>query len=156
MTRGALGRLKAGTWPAASLVLLGVLVAGANAAPADALERIAVGRQLLEQGQLQPARTAFEAATLADPRSVDAHIRLAGVHIAMNDFVAAIGVYKQAIGLDPHNAKAFIGLGIAYLHSGDKSLTRAALQEALRIEPSRSAQLAPILAQLDETKKDLK
>lgn len=139
-----------------SLVVSCLLGTGATAAPAEAVERIAEGRQLLEKGQLPPARAAFEAATRADPRSVDAHLRLAGVHIAMNDFVAAIDVYKQAIGLDPHNAKAFIGLGIAYLHSGDKSLTRAALQEALRIEPGRSAQLAPILAQLDESLKSRK
>jgi Tfp pilus assembly protein PilF len=136
----------------ASLVALCVLGLSASATPVGAAEWIADGVRLLEQGRLEPAQKAFEAATRADPRSVDAYTKLAGVHIALNDFNAAIRVYQQAIGLDPNNAKAFIGLGIAYLHSGDKSLTRAALEEALRIDPGRREQLAPILAMLDEAK----
>jgi Flp pilus assembly protein TadD len=80
-------------------------------------------------------------------------MKLAGVYIAQNNFTAATRTYQQVIGLDPTNAKAFIGLGIAYLHSGDKALTRAALEEALRLEPQRKEQLTPILSQLDESAK---
>jgi Tfp pilus assembly protein PilF len=125
----------------------------ASAAPASASEWIADGTKLLEQGKLAPAQKAFEAATKADPRSVDAYMKLAGTQIAQNNFTAAIGIYQKTIGLDPNNAKAFIGLGIAYLHSGDKALTRAAFEEAMRIEPKRRAQLDPILTQLDENEK---
>ena len=114
-----------------------------------ATELIADGTRLLEQGKLEPAREALEAATKADPRSVEAYMKLGGVNIAQNNFSAAIAIYQHAIGLDPNNAKAFIGLGIAYLHSGDKSLTRAALDEAIRLEPGRRTQLAPIIAELN-------
>lgn len=130
--------------------LLCVLSINATAVASDsAAELIANGTRLLEQGKLEPAREAFEAATKAGPRSVEAHMKLAGVNITQNNFSAAIAIYRQAIGLDPNNAKAFIGLGIAYLHSGNKSLTRAALEEAMRIEPGRKTQLAAIIATLN-------
>lgn len=135
-------------------LLLGVVSASAWAArPSGSAELVASGTKLLEQGKLAPAQKAYEAAIKADPRSVDAHMKLAGVQIAQNNFTAAIMTYKETIGLDPTNAKAFIGLGIAYLHGGDKELTRAALAEALRLEPQRKSQLAPILAMLDEAEK---
>ena len=131
-------------------VLLCVLSLNATAVASNsAVELIADGTRLLEQGKLEPARTAFEAAAKADPRSVAAYMKLGGVNIAQNNFSAAIAIYKHAIGLDPNNAKAFIGLGIAYLHSGDKSLTRAALEEAIRLEPARNTLLAPIIAKLN-------
>ena len=133
-------------------VLLCVLSLNATAVASNsAVGLIADGTRLLEQGKLEPARAAFEAAAKADPRSVAAYVKLAGVNIAQNNFSAAIAIYKQAIGLDPNNAKAFIGLGIAYLHSGDKSLTRAALEEAMRLEPGRKTQLAPIIAGLSSS-----
>lgn len=130
--------------------LLCVLNLNVTAVASDgATELIAAGTRLLEQGKLEPAREALEAATKADPYSVAAYMKLGGVNIAQNNFSAAISAYKHAIGLDPNNAKAFIGLGIAYLHSGNKSLTRAALEEAMRLEPGRKTQLAPIIARLN-------
>ena len=132
------------------ITLLCVLSLNTTAVASNsAAELIADGTRLLEQGKLEPARAAFEAAAKADPRSVAAYMKLGGVNIAQNNFSAAIAIYKQAIGLDPNNAKAFIGLGIAYLHSGDKFLTRAALEEAMRLEPGRKPQLAPIIATLN-------
>jgi Tfp pilus assembly protein PilF len=130
-------------------LLCALSLAGAAAAADSAADLIARGMSLLEQGKLEPAREAFAAATRADPTSVEAHMRLAGACIAQNDFAAAIPVYRQAIGLDPNNAKAFIGLGIAYLHGGNKSLARAALEEAIRLEPGRETQLASVIATLN-------
>lgn len=122
----------------------------ASTPPPSATDLIANGTRLLEQGKLEPAQQAFAAAVKADPRSVDAHMKLAGVNLVQNNFTAAIALYKQAIALNPNNARAFIGMGIAYLHSGDKSMSRALFEEALRLEPKRREQLAPILAKLDE------
>jgi|WetSurMetagenome_2_1015567.scaffolds.fasta_scaffold23779_7 Tfp pilus assembly protein PilF len=127
--------------------------AASAAKSGNAESLLASGTQLLQQGKLEPAQKAYEAAVKADPRSVDAKMKLAGVYIAQNNFTAATRTYQQVIGLDPTNAKAFIGLGIAYLHSGDKALTRAALEEALRLEPQRKEQLTPILSMLDESAK---
>ena len=126
------------------------------ATPGNTESLLASGTKLLEQGKLEQAQKAYEAAVKADPRSVEARMKLAGVHIAQNNFTAATQLYQQVIGLDPANAKAFIGLGIAYLHSGDKALTRAALEEALRLEPKRKQQLEPILSMLNEPMKTSK
>jgi len=76
-------------------------------------------------------------------------MKLAGLYIARSDYSAGTREYQRAIGLDPKNARAWIGLGIAYLHSGDKGMTRAAWEEAIRLEPARKQQLAPLIAQLD-------
>lgn len=76
-------------------------------------------------------------------------MKLAGLYITRKDYSAGTKQYQRAISLDPKNPKAWIGLGIAYLHSGDKSLTRAAWEEALRLDPARKEQLAPLLAKLD-------
>lgn len=76
-------------------------------------------------------------------------MKLAGLLLSRNDFSASMKEYQRVIGLDSRNAKAWIGLGIAYLHSGDKSLARAVWEEALRLEPARKEQLAPLIAQLD-------
>ncbi len=133
------------------LVLLLCVLSLNHVARADgsATELIAQGTHWLEQGQFDRARQAFEAAAQAEPRSVAAHMKLAGVNLAQNHSDAAIAHYQRVIGLDPKQAKAFIGLGIAYLHKGNKSLTRAAFAEAIRLEPEREAQLAPIIAELN-------
>lgn len=110
---------------------------------------LAQGYQQWSQGHLDQAQQSYEQAVKAGPRSVEAHMKLAGLYVARKDYGASTKEYQRAISLDPKNAKAWIGLGIAYLHSGDKSLTRAAWEEALRLEPARKAQLEPLLAQLD-------
>jgi len=139
------------------LLLAACLTMGLGAAnasgPSGAAELIGKGDKLVAQGELAKAQQSYETALKADPQSEDAHMKLAGILLAQNKFTDAIQVYKNVIGIAPTNAKAFIGLGIAYLHSGDKSLTKAALEEALRLEPSRKKQLDPILAMLDESMK---
>ena len=121
------------------------------ATPNSAAQWVQKGDQLVKLGKLADAQKSYESALKVEPRAVETLMKVAAMQIAQNDFGAAIQTYKNVIGLDPSNAKAFIGLGIAYLHSGDKSLTRAALEEALRLEPQRKAQLAPVMAMLDES-----
>jgi hypothetical protein len=38
-----------------------------------------------------------------------------------------------------------MGLGLAYLHAGQRELSRAAFEEAVRVEPGRKEQLARLL-----------
>ena len=51
--------------------------------------------------------------------------------------------------MDPNNADAFVGMAVAYLHSGDYALARAALEEARRLAPEKGAQIDQVLAYLD-------
>ena len=63
-----------------------------------------------------------------------------------NDFAACIPAYQNVIGLDASNVRAWLGLGFAYLHTGKNSLSMAAFQEAIRLDPSKKAALQPMLA----------
>lgn len=136
-------------WAAACLAaaLSGLFVADADADATSSL--LAQAYQQWSAGQLDQAQRTYEQAIKTNPRSVEAHMKLAGLFITRKDYAASTKQYQRAISLDPKNAKAWMGLGIAYLHSGDKSLTRAAWEEALRLEPARKQQLAPLLAKLD-------
>jgi Tfp pilus assembly protein PilF len=129
-------------------IILGLSFIGS--AQADSTSSLlAQAYQQWSQGHLDKAQQLYESAVKADPSSVEAHMKLAGLLLSRNDFNASIKEYQRLIGLDSKNAKAWIGLGIAYLHGGDKSMTRAAWEEALRLDPSRKDQLAPLIAQLD-------
>jgi Tfp pilus assembly protein PilF len=129
-------------------ILLGLSISGTALAD-NSSALLAQGYQQWSQGHLDQAQHSYELAIKADPRSVEAHMKLAGLDITRKDYSASTKQYQRAISLDPKNPKAWIGLGIAYLHSGDKSLTRAAWEEALRLDPARKEQLAPLLAKLD-------
>jgi tetratricopeptide (TPR) repeat protein len=118
----------------------------AQAEEASAL--IAQGDQQWAAGKLDLAQKAFEQAVGAEPRSVGAHMKLAGLQLYRQEFKACIETYQQTIGLDAKNAKAWLGLGFAYLHTGKNDLSLAAFNEAIRIDPGNQEKLAPVLAKL--------
>ena len=119
----------------------------AQAGEANAL--IVQGDQQWIEGNLNLAQKAFEQAVIAEPRSVRAHMRLAGLHLYRQEFKACIETYQQTIGLDAKNARAWLGLGFAYLHTGKNELSLAAFNEAIRVDPGNKEKLAPVLAKLD-------
>ena len=86
------------------------------------------------------------AAQAAEPQAIEMQLKLAGQQLANNDFVACIPAYQNVIGLDASNVRAWLGLGFAYLHTGKNSLSMAAFQEAIRLDPSKKAALQPMLA----------
>lgn len=110
---------------------------------------IAKGGELWATGNLEGAQKTFEQAVSLDPRSITAHMKIAGVQLTRNDFNGSIKTYQHVIGLDPKNALAWIGLGIAYLHTGKNELSRAAFEEAVRIDPNRKEQLASVITRLN-------
>jgi Flp pilus assembly protein TadD len=126
----------------AAALVLNLLAAGAWAADTVL---IAQGSKQWEEGRLGDARKSFELAAAADPGSVEAHMKLGGLLLSSSDAAAAIPIYQRVISLDANNAKAWMGLGLAYLHAGQKELSRAAFEEAVRVEPGRKAQLAGLL-----------
>jgi tetratricopeptide (TPR) repeat protein len=95
-------------------------------------------------GRLDDARKSFEQAVAANPGSVAARMKLGGFQLASRSYSPAIETYQKTISLDATNAKAWIGLGMAYLHTGQQDLSRAAFAEAIRVEPARKAQLAQL------------
>ena len=134
----------------ASLLLALALLGGgeAQATSASAGTLVSQGDQQWKAGQLADAQKSFQAALAVDPKSVDIQLKLAGLQLSNNDFAACIPSYQNAIGLDAGNVRAWLGLGFAYLHTGKNSLSMAAFQEAIRLDPSKKAALQPMLAKL--------
>ena len=129
-----------------TLALLGGGAAQATAGPAAAL--VSQGEQQWKAGQLAEAQKSFQAALAAEPKSVDIQLKLAGLQLSNNDFAACIPAYQNAISLDAGSVRAWLGLGFAYLHTGKNSLSMAAFNEAMRLDPSKKAALQPMLAKL--------
>lgn len=115
-----------------------------------AAQSLAKADQFWADGKLDDAQKAFEAAAAADPASTDARLRLAGFQLSRQQTTACIANYQKVISQEPKNSRAWIGLGMAYLHSSRAPLARAAFEEAIRVDPARKEKLAPLIARLDE------
>jgi tetratricopeptide (TPR) repeat protein len=132
----------------AAIVLIALLGAtgavAAEVAPAGT-DLVAAGYREWESGRMDEARRFFEHAIAVNPRSVDAHMKLAGLLLSNRRYADAIPIYQKLISLDANNAKAWIALGLAYRHTSQPELSRAAFAEALRLEPARQSQLAALV-----------
>lgn len=126
-------------------VFTGLALAGPSAA-----ELMQQGDAQWEANQLDQAMESFVAAEQADPNSIEPLMKKAGLQMATLHYSDAVETYQKALGLNPKNAKAFIGMGICYLHNGATTLAKAAFEEAIKVEPERRAQLEPALANIDE------
>ena len=134
-------------------VYLGLAVALGSwcllAAAGEVQRLIDAGNRHWEAGELDQAEASYRGAIEQEPRSVDAHMKLAGLHIARQQYKAGVETFQQAIGLNPDNANAFIGMAIGYLHMGDPELAQAALEEALRIDPTKRDRIEPLMRQIE-------
>jgi tetratricopeptide (TPR) repeat protein len=110
---------------------------------------LARGEALLKEGRIPEAVRTLRQAVAADPESSLAHTRLGGAQVLGQDYGAGIDSFRQAIGLDPRNADAFVGLAVAYIHSARYTLARAALVEAKRLDPSKTADADRLIAWID-------
>lgn len=99
-------------------------VAMANGAPSTAL---------------QIARTALE----ADPRNVEALVRMGEAQYALGQGGQAVETFQRALGLAPHLAKAQLGIARVELAS-DPSAAEAILRKALARDPANVAMLTDL------------
>ncbi|HTY98599.1 MAG TPA: tetratricopeptide repeat protein [Rhodocyclaceae bacterium] len=130
--------------------LAGILVAGGVLAAGDgAAGLIAEADNYWAAGRLEEAQQSFEAAVAAEPDSAAPLLRLAGFHLSQMHGGASIAGYQRAIGLEPRNTRAWLGLGLAYLHGGRKDLARASFDEAIRIDPQQKERLAGLVGGLE-------
>jgi cytochrome c-type biogenesis protein CcmH/NrfG len=111
---------------------------------------IAAGEAQLVEGKVDEAIATLSIAVAADPKSSQAYTRLGGARLVKQEFSAAIGDFRSALAADPSNADAFIGMALAYLHSADYALARAALGEARRLAPDKAAKIDEVLTYMDQ------
>lgn len=133
---------------AVPLLLMLVLASVCCEAAPDAGALIEQGDRQAEAGELDAALQSYRLAIEADPASSLAHTRLGGMQMIRHEYPDSIASFRKAIGIDPDNAAAFIGMGIAYLHLGQYSLSRAALLEARQRSPQRRDEIEQLLAWL--------
>ena len=136
------------------LAAVSAVLAYSFALPAQAGSALALvveGDTQWAAGQFDRAQQSFEQALKAEPRSVPLLMKLAGLRLSVQEFKTSIATYQRVIGIEPDNAKAWIGLGFAYLHTGKNSLSLAAFNEAMRLDPRTKPKLAPLLSKLAES-----
>jgi len=133
-------------WPLLALILIGLLPPALAEEPGP-LQR---GEANLKEGKLPEALLALQEAVAADPQSSLAYQRLGGAQLMSQDYDGSIQSFQRAIALDARNAEAFVGLGMAYLHTGRLGLARAALEEAKRIDPAKEIRIDEVIAWIDQ------
>ncbi len=104
--------------PALILFAAFCVTVGAQAAGAATATAIEQGNRLWEEGKLEEAQKRFEEAVKADPKSIDALMKLAGIQMTRLNYSGAILTYRDVLAIDPKYAKAWMGMGMCYLHSG--------------------------------------
>ena len=56
--------------------------------------------------------------------------KLANVYLLKGEYANSIKYFHNTLGFNAKSSKAFIGLSLAYLHTGQYALAKAALEEA--------------------------
>lgn len=121
--------------------------AQAGAGAPHLLER---GEALLNEGKLPEALAVLREAVAAAPHSSTAYQRLGGAQLMSQDYAGSVESFQRAISLDATNAAAFVGMGMAYLHTGRFGQARAAMVEAKRLDPSNQDKVEEVIAWIDQ------
>lgn len=119
----------------------------ASAGARDLLQR---GEALLNEGKLPEALAVLREAVAAAPQSSTAYQRLGGAQLMSQDYADSVESFQHAISLDATNAAAFVGMGMAYLHTGRFGQARAAMVEAKRLDPSKQDKIDEVIAWIDQ------
>lgn len=101
-----------------------------KATPDDPRLRFALGTMLMEQRQLDRARTIFTALTEDYPDLADPYNNLAVIHAARGDYEAARQQLMRALELQPDHAQAQENLGDVLMRLAQQAYERA-LKQAL-------------------------
>ena len=125
-------------------VVLGVFFLGFNsgaAASEEAAATIAVGKKLLEQGEIDAAIGEFQKAIAIDPKYGAAQLNLGDAYERSNRSDEAIDAYRKSIDLEPRNFFARNNLGVLYSQKNLFDQAIAEFQEGLKIEPGNAMAL---------------
>ncbi|WP_462322570.1 tetratricopeptide repeat protein [Halochromatium sp.] len=129
-------------------LLAAALSANEPSTSVDAL--ISRGEAQLAAQDIDTAIATLTQAVDAAPDSSLARNRLGGALMLGQRYGEAIDQFQRVIGRDPENGAAFIGLGMAYMHSGQPGPAKAALIEAKRLKPNRAEDLDRLIRRIDQ------
>ena len=102
------------------------------------------GHKAQDAGDLDAAIGFYESALAADPRNRSAIIALAQVARAQGLPGKAIGLYREALVLEPNDIFALTGQGEALADKGALELAREKLAEAQRVCSDKCPQVAAL------------
>ena len=105
-------------------------------------ECLDLGFAAYEQGQLQQARQAFEAALRLAGDDFDALHMLGVLALHAQELDTAVSLLQQAIAVDAQAGMAHLNLALALLQAGQARPALAHLQQAQALEPSPQVLLA--------------
>jgi len=113
----------------------------ASAASQEAAEKIAIGKKLLEQGNVEAAIGEFEKAAVIDPKYGAPQLQLGQAYERANRSDEAIDAYRKSVDMEPHNFFARNNLGVLYSKKGMNDQAIAEFQAALKIQPNNAMAL---------------
>jgi len=130
-------------WLIGLMALHGFLLCAdlASAASQEAAERIAIGKKLLEQGQVEAAIDEFQKVAAADPKYGAAQLNLGQAYERAQRSDEAIDAYRKSVELEPRNFFARNNLGVLYSKKGMHDQAIAEFQDAMKIEPKNALAL---------------
>jgi len=119
-------------WPAVPDPFMNALVALKTGADA----RLQKGIQLAEAGQLQAAADEHEAAILADPKLLPAHVNLIRLYGSLGRPEKAEEHYRAALALDPNLAEIHYNYGVLLTGQGKTAEAAGVFRRALELKPA--------------------
>jgi Tfp pilus assembly protein PilF len=102
---------------------------------ATAQERLVIGWNLIQSGNLAGAREFFRAITQAEPSFAQAWYLLGAVNQLQGNIPESMANYERVIRLDPNHVEALNNLGVALQSRGMVAEAAACLRIALGIKP---------------------
>jgi len=103
--------------------------------PGDAAGYRALGRLLLERGEMEEAEARLRRATALDPGSPEGHCELALALLRTGNADASLAEAREASRVAPRSAEASYTLGLALERKGDTAGAMAEWRRALEIDP---------------------
>jgi tetratricopeptide (TPR) repeat protein len=113
---------------------------------------LGTGDTAWEQGRVEEAEAAYRQAIEADPEATAPRLRLAGLQLAQQRYHEGLRSYQSVLALQPDDqtlGHVYLGMGLAYLHTGSRELARQAFTQATdHVSEKRRRDLERILEHL--------
>ena len=126
-----------------------VSIANADVASQEDV-RFEQGQIKAAAGDIRGALAIYASLTVSYPASYEAHARLGGMQLMDQRYADAIKSFQQAITHGDSGARAFIGMGMAYLHMGQFGPARGAFVEAQSRGATARSDVAEIIRWIDK------